>query len=96
METIPFETRRDLYKQHGKNDNVAQLRKVYSLSYGGACEKLEHYEKQLMTICPNCSPEHHKVVATLVNDYEGLALDYLEYMTELKKGTHSSFINQGE
>ena len=96
METIPFETREGLYDSAKCNDNVDQLRKVYKGCYQEACKKVEYYQERLLAVCRACDPEHHKVVATILDDYEGLALDYLEYGLELEEGTHSNFINQGE
>ena len=96
METIPFETREGLYNSAKCNNNVDQLREVYKGCYKKACKKVEYYQQRLMAVCRTCDPEQYKLVQKLVNDYEGLALDYLEYMIELKKGAHSNFIGQGE
>ena len=95
METIPFETREGLYNSAKYNNNVDQLREVYRGCYQKACKKVEYYQERLRPVCRTCNPEEYKRVQKLVNDYEGLALDYLEYMIELKKGTHSNFIGQG-
>ena len=97
METlIPFETRSELYASAKRNDNVNQLQGVYQRCHKKACEKREYYEKQLNALCKTCNPEQYRVTAIRLNNYEGLALDYLEYGLELEEGTHSNFINQGE